>query len=143
MARSILRRAHRRRRRSGRRRVHLRRDGSHQPRSAGADRALRACGAEAGLRGQRHRQSLRVRLAPPLVEALRSMAAQGRMVCVDARYGLAKYRGVTVAKPNEVELEAAVGRPLGDDTATLEEAGRELLKTLRSESLLVTRGRNG
>jgi rfaE bifunctional protein kinase chain/domain len=82
-------------------------------------------------------------LAPPLVEALRSMAAQGRMVCVDARYGLSKYRGVTVAKPNEVELETAVGRPLGDDVATLEEAGRELLKTLRSESLLITRGRNG
>jgi rfaE bifunctional protein kinase chain/domain len=82
-------------------------------------------------------------LAPPLVEAVRSMAAQGRMVCVDARYGLSKYRGVTVAKPNEVELEAEVGRPLGDDTATLEEAGRELLKTLRSGSLLVTRGRNG
>jgi rfaE bifunctional protein kinase chain/domain len=82
-------------------------------------------------------------LAPPLVEALRALAAQGRTVCVDARYGLARYRGVTVAKPNEVELQEAVGRPIGDDPATLEEAGRELLKTLRADSLLVTRGRNG
>lgn len=82
-------------------------------------------------------------LSPPIVEAVRALAAQGRTVCVDARYGLAKYRGVTVAKPNEVELELAVGRPLGDDPAALEEAGRELLKTLRAQSLLVTRGRNG
>jgi rfaE bifunctional protein kinase chain/domain len=82
-------------------------------------------------------------LSSPLVEALRALAAQGHTICVDARYGLAKYRGVTVAKPNEVELEAAVGRPLGDDPGALEEAGRELLKALRAQSLLVTRGRNG
>ena len=82
-------------------------------------------------------------LTPPLVEAVRSLAAQGRMVCVDARYGLAKYRGVTVAKPNEVELEQAVWRSVGDDPRALEEAGRELLKSLRSQALLVTRGRNG
>src|SRR3954470_6527340 len=82
-------------------------------------------------------------LAPPLVEAVRSLAAQGKTVCVDARYGLAKYRGVTVAKPNEVELEQAVGRAIGDDPAVLEEAGRELLRSMRVGSLLVTRGRTG
>ena len=82
-------------------------------------------------------------LCPPLVEALRTLAGQGCVICVDARYGLAKYRGVTLVKPNEVELEQAVGRPIGDDPAALEEAGRELLKTLRAQSLLVTRGRNG
>src|SRR5262249_27444307 len=81
--------------------------------------------------------------APPLVEAVRSLAAQGRTVCVDARYGLAKYRGVTVVKPNEVELEQAVGRPIGDDPLALEEAGRELLKALRAQAMLITRGRNG
>ncbi len=82
-------------------------------------------------------------LSPPLVEALRTLAGQGRTICVDARWGLAKYRGVTMAKPNEVELQEAVGRPLGDDPALLEEAGRELLKTMRTQSLLITRGRNG
>lgn len=82
-------------------------------------------------------------LSPPLVDALRSLASQGRTVCVDARYGLAKYRGVTLAKPNEPELEQAVGRALGDDPLALEEAGRELQKTLRAQALLVTRGRNG
>ena len=80
---------------------------------------------------------------PALVDAVRSLAAQGRTVCVDARSGIARYRGVAVAKPNEVELEQAVGRAIGDDPGALEEAGRELLKTLRAEALLVTRGRNG
>ncbi len=82
-------------------------------------------------------------LSPPLVEAVRSLAGQGKTVCVDARYGLSKYRGVTVAKPNEVELEEAVGRPIGDDPAVLEDAGRELLRSIRAQALLVTRGRSG
>ena len=82
-------------------------------------------------------------LTPALVEAIRSLAGQGRTVCVDARYGIARYRGVAVAKPNEVELEQAVGRSVGGDPLALEEAGRELLKTIRAQALLVTRGRNG
>jgi D-glycero-beta-D-manno-heptose-7-phosphate kinase len=82
-------------------------------------------------------------LSQPLVDAVRSLAAQGRTICVDARYGLAQYRGVTLAKPNEVELEAAVGRPIGDDPQALEAAGRELLQNLEAKSLLVTRGRTG
>jgi rfaE bifunctional protein kinase chain/domain len=82
-------------------------------------------------------------LSRPLIEVVRGLAAQGRIVCVDARYGLAQYGGVTLAKPNEVELEAAVGRPIGDDPLVLEQAGRELLRELRAHSLLVTRGRSG
>src|SRR3954468_12753002 len=82
-------------------------------------------------------------LAPPLVEAVRSLAAQGRAICVDARYGIGRYRGVTVAKPNEVELEQAVGRPIGGDPAALEEAGRELLEAMKAKALLITRGRQG
>jgi rfaE bifunctional protein kinase chain/domain len=82
-------------------------------------------------------------LAPKLVEAAVALAREGRIVCVDARYGLQQYGGVTFAKPNEVELEQATGRRIGDDPAALEQAGRELLAALRSEALLVTRGRSG
>ena len=82
-------------------------------------------------------------LAPPVIEAVRDLAAQGKTICVDARYGVAKYRGVALAKPNEPELEQAVGRAIGDDPLVLEEAGRELQKTQRAGALLVTRGRNG
>ncbi len=82
-------------------------------------------------------------LSPPLVEAVKSLAAQGKTVCVDARYGIGRYRGVTVAKPNEIELEQAVGRPIAGDPVALEEAGRELLGMIRAQALLITRGRNG
>ena len=82
-------------------------------------------------------------LCEPVVETILRIAAQGKPVCVDARHGIAQYRGVAIAKPNEVELEQAVGRPLGGDPAALEEAGRELLRTCRAKTLLVTRGRAG
>jgi len=50
-----------------------------------------------------------------VVETILRLAGQGKPVCVDARYGVGQYRGVAIAKPNEVELEQAVGRPLGGD----------------------------
>ncbi len=82
-------------------------------------------------------------LTPPLVEAVCALARGGRLVCVDARFSLTQYRGVALAKPNEVELEQATGRRIGDDPAALEEAGRALLEQLGSGALLVTRGRSG
>jgi bifunctional ADP-heptose synthase (sugar kinase/adenylyltransferase) len=71
------------------------------------------------------------------------LARQGHVVCADSRYGLSQYRGVTQAKPNEVELEQLAGRPLGGDLGAIEEAGRELLRSLSASSLLITRGRAG
>ena len=82
-------------------------------------------------------------LAPPLVETVCALARAGRIVCADARYGLSQYRGVALAKPNEVELEQAAGRRIGDDPQALEDAGRGLLRTLGCGALLVTRGRSG
>lgn len=64
-------------------------------------------------------------------------------VCVDARYDLRRYRGARLLKPNEVELEQAVARPLGGDPHALDEAGRGLLAQVGAEALLVTRGRRG
>ncbi len=82
-------------------------------------------------------------LCPPVIEAVLALAQDGKMVCADSRYALSQYRGVTVAKPNEVELEQLAGRPLGGEIAAVEEAGRDLLRTLRARALLVTRGRAG
>src|SRR5205814_5561819 len=82
-------------------------------------------------------------LSAPVIEAVLALAGAGKLVCADSRYRLAQYRGVAMAKPNEVELEQLAGQPLGGDLATIEEAGRELLRTLRARSLLVTRGRAG
>jgi rfaE bifunctional protein kinase chain/domain len=80
---------------------------------------------------------------PPLRADIARLCGAGKPVCVDARYDLRGYRGVALAKPNEVELEQAVGRRILDDLALLEKAGRELLVRLRARALLVTRGRSG
>jgi len=82
-------------------------------------------------------------LSPPVVEAVLGLAQAGRVVCADSRFSLAQYKGVTQAKPNEVELEQIVGRPLNGDLAAVEEAACEALRLLRAKSLLVTRGRAG
>jgi rfaE bifunctional protein kinase chain/domain len=79
----------------------------------------------------------------PVIEAVLALTEAGKTVCADSRYALARYCGVAVAKPNEVELEQLVGRPLGGDLVAVEDAARELLRTLRVKSLLVTRGREG
>ena len=74
--------------------------------------------------------------------ALRKLAADGLPVCVDSRYGLSSFTGVTVCKPNEPELQALVGRPLRTE-ADLVEAGREMVRRQQCKALLVTRGRHG
>ena len=75
-------------------------------------------------------------------EALRALAAEGLPVCVDSRYALASFRGVTVCKPNEPELEQVVGRPVRTE-AQLMAAGHEAVARLGCRALLVTRGRSG
>jgi D-glycero-beta-D-manno-heptose-7-phosphate kinase len=80
---------------------------------------------------------------PPLRADIARLCSAGTPVCVDARYDLRSYRGIALAKPNEVELEQAVGRRILDDLALLEKAGRELLVRLHARALLVTRGRSG
>ncbi|MHB8418171.1 MAG: bifunctional heptose 7-phosphate kinase/heptose 1-phosphate adenyltransferase [Myxococcales bacterium] len=63
-------------------------------------------------------------------------------VCVDSRYGLTGFPGVTVAKPNVPELAALAGEELADD-ATLARVAKRLLLERRWGCLLVTRGRDG
>jgi rfaE bifunctional protein kinase chain/domain len=61
---------------------------------------------------------------------------------VDSRYAIRAFKGVNIAKQNELELAAAVGYPLNDE-ATLLRAGRELLGFLEAETLMITRGPEG
>lgn len=73
---------------------------------------------------------------------LRTLAGDGLPVCVDSRYQLRAFAGVTVCKPNQPELEALVGRRLSSD-AELMAAGREAVKVLGCRAMLLTRGRSG
>lgn len=79
---------------------------------------------------------------PGVVEEVCRLAAEGLRVCVDSRYQLGSFEGVFLAKPNEPELAQATGMPVGDLDATVR-AGEELLRRLRCEAVLVTRGRSG
>ena len=81
-------------------------------------------------------------LGPEAVDVLRRIRRGGIPVCADSRYGLREFTGLTVVKPNEVELEAASGISLGEPGG-FERAARTLLRRLDCEVLLVTRGRNG
>jgi rfaE bifunctional protein kinase chain/domain len=81
-------------------------------------------------------------IGPRAIEILRRVKGGGVPVCVDSRYNLRAYTGLTMVKPNEVELEAASGVPLSGPGG-LEKAARTLQKRVDCDVLLVTRGRNG
>ena len=81
-------------------------------------------------------------LSPRVVEALRGLRRGGIPVCVDSRYALNAFSGLTMLKPNEPELEAATGIRASTPEG-LSRAARSLLRRLGCETLLVTRGRNG
>jgi rfaE bifunctional protein kinase chain/domain len=75
-------------------------------------------------------------------QVLRRLASNGTPVCVDSRFQLRSFTGVTVCKPNEPELENLVRRTLKTERDLIQ-AGRAALKILGCQALLVTRGRNG
>ncbi len=81
-------------------------------------------------------------LCPGVVEEVRRLAADGVRICVDSRYNLRAFRGVHVAKPNEPELAAATGMPVGE-TASSVAAARTLQDALGCHAVLATRGRSG
>jgi rfaE bifunctional protein kinase chain/domain len=56
---------------------------------------------------------------------------------------LLSYKGFTAATPNEPEVEAALGLPIGNNLERLHILGRKLLHRQELEALLVTRGRDG
>jgi D-glycero-beta-D-manno-heptose-7-phosphate kinase len=65
------------------------------------------------------------------------------VVLVDSRYQLLRYHGMTACTPNESEVEQALGIRIGDNTRTLERAGRQLLRRTRAAAVLITRGSRG
>lgn len=78
--------------------------------------------------------------SPKLADALRAVR---KPVTLDSRYDLLKYSGLTAATPNEPEVEEAFHIRIGTDKRKLQEAARALLRKLRLQALLVTRGRDG
>lgn len=77
---------------------------------------------------------------PQMANAVRTV---GIPVTLDSRYRLLKFQRATAATPNESEVEAALGLRIGHDERRLVRAGNAVLRRMRLESLVITRGRDG
>jgi rfaE bifunctional protein kinase chain/domain len=64
-------------------------------------------------------------------------------VIVDSRYRMLEYVGVTAATPNEPEVEEALGVKIGHDRDKLHWAANELMRRMKLDSVIITRGRDG
>jgi rfaE bifunctional protein kinase chain/domain len=64
-------------------------------------------------------------------------------VTLDSRFRLLNFPGVTVATPNEPEVEEAIKTEIRENTLVLQKAGKTILKKLHSPALLITRGSRG
>ena len=62
---------------------------------------------------------------------------------IDSRFSMMEFSNMSAATPNEPEVETALGTAIGHDAEKLEWAGRTLLRKLRHEALLITRGKDG
>lgn len=81
-------------------------------------------------------------VSPALVARLAGMREEFP-ITVDSRHQLLQFPGLTASTPNEPEVEALLGYEIGNDKARLEKAGKHLLRKLKSEAVLITRGRDG
>jgi D-glycero-beta-D-manno-heptose-7-phosphate kinase len=80
-------------------------------------------------------------LATP--EIVSSTRRKSLTVTLDSRFSLMNFSGMTAATPNEPEVEAALGISIGNDQKKLEWAGRTLLRKLKHDAVLITRGKDG
>ena len=76
-------------------------------------------------------------------ELVRRVVRKGIPSTIDSRFSMSDFTGMTAATPNEPEVETALGLQIGHDAAKLESAGRTLLRKLKHEALLITRGKDG
>jgi D-glycero-beta-D-manno-heptose-7-phosphate kinase len=83
-------------------------------------------------------------IVKPLINKVINLARKHDvMITVDPKFNnFFEYRGVTVFKPNRKEAEEALGIRLKSD-AEVNAAGRELLKRLDSDNVLLTLGEEG
>jgi len=81
---------------------------------------------------------------PQLVKSIKTNDwPKQKPITLDSRYRMLEYSGVTAATPNEPEVEEALGVKIGDDSQRLLLAGKQLMKRMRLDSLVITRGRDG
>jgi len=83
-------------------------------------------------------------LCEPVIQSLINRCRHGNIpVAVDPKLeNFFGYQGVTLFKPNEKEVERALGITIQNDEE-LQEAGHRLQKRIRANLLLITSGEHG
>ena len=81
-------------------------------------------------------------ISDALLQVLQRLVREGQRVCVDSRYQLCRFAGMTALTPNLPEAEAAVGFAIAS-AAELQRAGGRLLRSLECEAVLITQGQGG
>jgi rfaE bifunctional protein kinase chain/domain len=79
-------------------------------------------------------------ITPELISRIRT---NGIPSTIDSRFSIDRFTNMTAATPNEPEVEAMLGVHIGNDAKKLEWAGRTLLRKLKHEALVITRGKDG
>jgi D-glycero-beta-D-manno-heptose-7-phosphate kinase len=79
-------------------------------------------------------------ITPDLVSRIRT---NGIPSTIDSRFSIDRFTNMTAATPNEPEVEAVLGVHIGNDARKLEWAGRTLLRKLKHEAVVITRGKDG
>lgn len=75
-------------------------------------------------------------------ESIKIAKKTGKNLVVDSQGSLGRFQGATLLTPNQPEAEEVVGYKF-KDRATLEKAGKELLKLSNAKGVLITRGPDG
>jgi rfaE bifunctional protein kinase chain/domain len=84
--------------------------------------------------------------SPAIVNTLRQPGRRRNVtvpLVLDSRYRMLEFQGVTAATPNEPEVEAALGVPIGQDWQKVVLAGKVVMERMQLQSLLITRGKDG
>jgi rfaE bifunctional protein kinase chain/domain len=81
--------------------------------------------------------------SPEILDAVRSDSWNGIPITLDSRHRMFDYAGVTAATPNEPEVEELLRTQIGDNWAKLLSAGEQIIKKMKLQSLVITRGRDG
>ena len=81
---------------------------------------------------------------PRILRAIQATKALDRIpVTLDSRHRMLEFSGITAATPNEPEVEEALGLHIGDEPRILAAAGEQVMKRMKLDSLVITRGRDG
>lgn len=80
---------------------------------------------------------------PEILDSIRSDKWNGIPITLDSRHRMLDYAGVTAATPNEPEVEELLRMQIGNNWGKLVTAGEQIIKKMKLQSLVITRGRDG